>query len=59
VGDGKLTNAGPEQIVETFYSFGVRKGIEVTADYQFVKNPGYNRDRGPVSILGARLHAQF
>jgi high affinity Mn2+ porin len=59
VGDGKLTNAGPEQIVETFYSFGVRKGIEVTADYQFVNNPGYNRNRGPVSILGARLHAQF
>jgi high affinity Mn2+ porin len=59
VGDGKLTNAGPEQIVETYYSFGVRKGIEVTADYQFVNNPGYNRDRGPVSILGARLHAQF
>jgi high affinity Mn2+ porin len=59
VGDGRLTRAGPEQIVETFYSFGVRKGIEVTADYQFVNNPGYNRDRGPASILGARLHAQF
>jgi high affinity Mn2+ porin len=59
VGDGRLTNAGPEQILESFYSFAVRKGVEVTADYQFVNNPGYNRDRGPVSILGARLHAQF
>ncbi len=59
IGDGRLPHAGPEQIVETYYSYSVRKGIEVTADYQFVRNPGYNRDRGPVSILGARLHAQF
>ena len=59
IGDGKLTNAGPEQILEAFYSLAVRKSVEVTADYQFVNNPGYNRDRGPVSILGARLHAQF
>jgi high affinity Mn2+ porin len=31
----------------------------VAADYQFVNHPAYNRDRGPVSILGARLHMQF
>ncbi len=59
IGDGRLPHAGAEQIVESYYSYSVRKGIEVTADYQFVRNPGYNRDRGPVSILGARLHAQF
>ena len=59
VGDGRLTNAGPEQIIETYYSFALHKGVEVTADYQFVNNPAYNRDRGPVSIFGARLHAQF
>ena len=59
VGDGKLTNAGPEQIIETYYSFSLHKGVEITADYQFVNNPAYNRDRGPVSIFGARLHAQF
>ena len=59
VGDGKLTNAGPEQILESYYSIAVIKGVTVTADYQFVNNPGYNRDRGPVSILGGRLHIQF
>jgi high affinity Mn2+ porin len=59
VGDGKLTNAGPEQVLETYYSYSLHTGIEITADYQFVNNPGYNRDRGPVSILGARFHAQF
>ena len=31
----------------------------VTFDYQFIVNPAYNRDRGPVSVLGMRLHAQF
>ncbi len=31
----------------------------VTLDYQFIVNPAYNRDRGPVSVFGARLHAQF
>jgi hypothetical protein len=24
-----------------------------------VKNPAYNRDRGPVSIFAVRFHAQF
>jgi len=28
-------------------------------DYQFVVNPAYNRDRGPVSIGAIRLHSEF
>jgi high affinity Mn2+ porin len=59
VGDGVLRNSGPEQIAEAFYSFSVTKGLYIGADYQFVVNPGYNRDRGPVSIIGARLHGEF
>jgi high affinity Mn2+ porin len=59
VGDGQLPRSGPEQIIETFYRFSVRKGVDVTADYQFIVNPGYDRERGPVSVLGGRLHAQF
>jgi high affinity Mn2+ porin len=31
----------------------------VTFDYQFIENPGYNRDRGPVPVFGSRLHMQF
>jgi high affinity Mn2+ porin len=31
----------------------------VTFDYQFIVNPAYNRDRGPVSLVGTRLHAEF
>jgi len=37
----------------------VVKGLHASLDYQFVHNPAYNRDRGPVSILGLRLHAQY
>lgn len=58
VGDGKLPHPGPEQIVETYYQFPVGV-LAATLDYQFINNPGYNRDRGPVSVLGARLHTQF
>ncbi len=59
IGDGKLTNAGPEQIWESYYSLAVRPGVAISADYQLVNHPAYNVDRGPVSILGARLHVQF
>jgi high affinity Mn2+ porin len=59
IGDGKLTNAAPEQVLETFYSLKVRAGIKITADYQLVNHPAYNVDRGPVHILSGRLHLQF
>ena len=59
VGDGKLTNAGPEQIFEAYYSYTVVKGVNLSADYQLVNHPGYNVDRGPVNIFGVRLHGQF
>jgi len=59
IGDGKLLNAGPEQVWETYYSYAIRPGVEVSADYQLVNHPAYNVDRGPVHIVGARLHVQF
>jgi len=58
VGDGMLPHPGLEQIVETYYAFPVFAST-VTLDYQFVVNPAYNRDRGPVSVIGARWHAEF
>ncbi|HVY34772.1 MAG TPA: carbohydrate porin [Caulobacteraceae bacterium] len=59
IGDGKLPHAGAETIIETYYSLAVIKGLHLSADYQFVENPAYNRDRGPVSVFGLRLHAQY
>ncbi len=59
VGDGALPDSGPEQVVEAYYSYAVQPWAHITADYQFARNPAYDRDRGPVSILGARLHVQY
>ena len=58
VGDGKLPNPGPEQIIEVFYSLPV-SFARLTFDYQLIVNPAYNRDRGPVSVIGTRLRTQF
>jgi high affinity Mn2+ porin len=59
IGDGQLPQAGPEQIVETYYSFAAFSFAKVTGDYQFVNNPAYNQQRGPVSVFALRLHAEF
>jgi high affinity Mn2+ porin len=59
VGDGQLPHAGPEKIVETYYDVAIFWHIQLTADYQRVDNPAYNRDRGPVSIFAVRAHVQF
>jgi high affinity Mn2+ porin len=58
IGDGRL-RYGPEEIVELFYNIEFRKGIYTTVDFQAVNNPGYNRDRGPVGILGVRVHFEY
>jgi len=58
IGDGQL-NYRPEQILETYYSYSLDKWATLSLDYQFIVNPGYNADRGPVSIYAARLHAEF
>jgi high affinity Mn2+ porin len=58
VGDGMLPHPGPEQIIEAYYALPVSY-FRLTLDYQFIVNPGYNEDRGPVSVVGARLHSQF
>jgi carbohydrate-selective porin OprB len=58
LGDGRLSY-GPEQILETYYSFHVNRHVSLSLDYQFIFNPGYNRDRGPISLPGVRLHVHF
>jgi len=57
-GDGNL-NYGMERALETYYDHTIPKQIHVALDYQFVANPAFNRDRGPVSIFGTRIHWEF
>jgi high affinity Mn2+ porin len=57
-GDGAL-NYRPEEAMETYYDLQICKNVHAALDYQFVANPAYNRDRGPVNIFGARFHWDF
>ncbi len=57
-GDGGLSY-GWEEILETYYDFKIRKTVHGALDYQFVTDPAFNRDRGPVSVFAARLHWEF
>lgn len=58
IGDGRL-NYGPEKIAEFYYSWRMEKHLSLGLDYQYIVNPAYNRDRGPVPILGLRIHAEL
>lgn len=58
IGDGAL-NYGTERIAELYYNWAVVPHVTLGLNYQYVVHPAYNRDRGPVSILGARIHAEF
>ncbi|WJR81976.1 carbohydrate porin [Bradyrhizobium sp. NP1] len=58
IGDGQL-NYRNERILEAYYSWRLNAWSALTFDYQFVANPAYNADRGPVSIFSSRLHAEF
>jgi high affinity Mn2+ porin len=59
IGDGQLPDYGLEKIVETYYSAHLLEGLTVSADFQYVVNPAYNGDRGPISIFGLRIHAEL
>ncbi|KAA9038550.1 carbohydrate porin [Ginsengibacter hankyongi] len=58
IGDGKLSYAN-EAIMETFYNAKLSNLFWLTLDYQFVTNPGYNKDRGPAHVFGVRGHIEF
>lgn len=56
IGDGHL-RYGAEQVVESYYARRVNSHLAL--DYLHANNPAYNRDRGPVSIYGVRVHLEF
>jgi high affinity Mn2+ porin len=58
IGDGRL-NYREEKILEVYYALKLQKPLTLTFDYQFVADPAYNADRGPVSLFAARVHAEF
>jgi high affinity Mn2+ porin len=58
LGDGAL-RYGRENIVETYYTAHVWRGIYLAPGLQHIHHPGYNRDRGPVWVPSFRLHVEF
>jgi high affinity Mn2+ porin len=58
IGDGALSYA-PEEVLETYYNCKVIDHVYLTPDFQFVEHPAYNSARGPVEILGVRVHADW
>lgn len=58
IGDGQL-NYRREKALEAYYAYAINGWSTLTFDYQFVANPGYNADRGPVSFYSVRYHAEW
>lgn len=58
IGDGTLRYR-PEQLAEAYYAAKLAENVTLTIDGQFIAHPGHNADRGPVPIVGARLHFEF
>ena len=46
-------------MLETYYAISLYKESTLAFHYQFIANPAYNRDRGPVSVIAGRLHVQW
>ena len=58
IGDGRLSYS-PEEILETYYLWKPAPYLGITPDFQFVNHPAYNTDRGPVLIMGIRVHVEY
>jgi hypothetical protein len=58
LGDGTL-RYGREDILETYYTAHLWRGVSASGGLQHIDRPGYNRDRGPVLVGMLRLHVDF
>jgi high affinity Mn2+ porin len=58
LGDGAL-RYGRENIMESYYTAHIWRGIYLAPGVQRITNPGYNRDRGPVLVPTFRAHVEF
>jgi high affinity Mn2+ porin len=58
IGDGKLLHFGRENGFEVFYACRVQSAVTITPGIQIIRNPAYNRDRGPVVVATVRFHVE-
>ncbi|WP_345334442.1 carbohydrate porin [Mucilaginibacter defluvii] len=56
----KLRHYGTELIAGLYYKLNAyQHEFYISPDYQFVMNPAYNKDRGPVNVFAIKAHAEF
>ncbi|MDQ6636018.1 MAG: carbohydrate porin [Gemmatimonadota bacterium] len=58
LGDGGL-RYGPETVVESYYRGQLGRYLQIGPDVQYVRNPGYNRDRGPAWVTSLRMNIRY
>lgn len=65
LGDGRL-NYAYEEVLEGYYraqwswtAFTAPIRLQLSPEFQYIQNPGFNRDRGPVRIYSVRLHVEY
>jgi high affinity Mn2+ porin len=58
LGDGKLDYGG-EQLMEAYYRVQLGRFLQMSPDFQAIRNPGYNRDRGPGIVGSMRLNLRY
>ncbi len=56
---GSVMNYGTERISEIFYNMIINKNLALGGGYQYVVNPAFNQDRGPVNIFSFRGRVNF
>jgi high affinity Mn2+ porin len=57
LGDGAL-NYAPEMTWESYYNAHLYKWFYAAIDAQYITNPAYNQDRGPLWVWSLRLHIE-
>ncbi len=58
IGDGKI-NYRSEKVMDIYYQFHAFQATWLSIDYQYIANPAYNADRGPVDMYSGRVHFEF
>lgn len=58
LGDGRL-DYRRERIVELYYRLQLLPHRQLGPDLQWIRNPGYDRDRGPARFVGLRAHLKL
>lgn len=58
LGDGRLSYRA-ERTIDAYYSLAALSWAAVSLEAERFNNPAFNRDRGPVTVYGGRVHLEF